>query len=102
MNALNRCLVTNNPPGTDTWQVGHYCPCEPCQNYLRNQESKRRLGLVMADDVSRRIADRKALGRLEMEAMAQVLACKKSGHVRNPNLKCVRCYDTAEDSNGSL
>jgi orotidine-5'-phosphate decarboxylase len=49
MNVLNRCLVTNNPCGTDTWQVGYYCSCEPCQHYLRAQESKRRLGSVMRD-----------------------------------------------------
>ncbi len=52
MNALNRCLKTNNPCGTDTWQVGYCCPCEPCQHYLRIQESKKRLGFAITDGSS--------------------------------------------------
>jgi len=102
MNALSRCLKTNNPCGTDTWQVGYYCPCEPCQSYLRIQESKRRLGAVIVDDIGRRMEERKALGRLEMESMTRILACKRQGHLRNPVGKCVRCYDQAEDDYGSV
>lgn len=29
-----RCEVTGNPCGTDTWRVGHECPCPQCQRYL--------------------------------------------------------------------
>ena len=30
-----RCEVTENLCGTDTWEVGHPCQCECCQEYLR-------------------------------------------------------------------
>ncbi len=30
----DRCKVTKNPVGTDTWPDGLECPCEPCQRYV--------------------------------------------------------------------
>lgn len=30
----NRCKVTGNPVGTDTWEANSTCPCEPCQRYV--------------------------------------------------------------------
>ena len=31
---MDRCNVTGNPCGTDTWIEGHSCPCENCQRWL--------------------------------------------------------------------
>jgi hypothetical protein len=30
-----RCEVTTNPVGTDTWSVGHSCPCATCQTWFK-------------------------------------------------------------------
>jgi hypothetical protein len=30
----DRCLVTGNPCGTDTWQVDHPCQCAPCRRLV--------------------------------------------------------------------
>lgn len=97
MNALNRCLVTNNPCGTDTWQVGYYCPCEPCQHYLRMEAAKERLGSTIVNEIANRVMERRARGRVEVEAMSLLLKCKRDGHVRNPVGTCVRCYNVAEE-----
>ena len=35
---VNRCSVTGNPCGTDTWEVSYQCPCESCQAWVRDQE----------------------------------------------------------------
>ena len=32
--AVLRCERTGNPVGTDTWAVGHSCPCAVCQRWL--------------------------------------------------------------------
>lgn len=32
--AEERCEITNNPCGTDTWVIGHPCQCNPCQRYV--------------------------------------------------------------------
>ena len=32
MKNILRCLVTNNPCGTDTWIPGKPCQCENCKN----------------------------------------------------------------------
>lgn len=34
MPAVNRCEVTKNMCGTDTWAEGYACTCAPCQHYL--------------------------------------------------------------------
>jgi len=31
---VERCEITNNPCGTDTWVVGRPCRCNPCQRYV--------------------------------------------------------------------
>jgi len=31
-----RCLITNNPCGTDTWEINTPCRCENCQQYLND------------------------------------------------------------------
>jgi len=36
--APSRCLRTGNPCGTDTWSVGHSCPCAPCTAWLKRHE----------------------------------------------------------------
>lgn len=97
MSALNRCLKTGNPCGTDTWTAGHACECEPCQHYLRVEASKKKLGSVIVDDISARVMERKAKGRLEAEALSILLTCKRDGHSRNPDGKCVRCHDVSEE-----
>lgn len=33
-----RCEVTGNPVGTDTWMVGHPCQCAACQRMVRRSE----------------------------------------------------------------
>lgn len=33
-----RCLHSKNPCGTDTWMVGHSCPCDHCQAYLSEKD----------------------------------------------------------------
>lgn len=32
--AEERCEITGNPCGTDTWVVGRPCQCNPCQRYV--------------------------------------------------------------------
>lgn len=34
---IRRCLATKNQCGSDTWMVGHSCPCVECQTWLREQ-----------------------------------------------------------------
>lgn len=60
-------------------------------------DAKRRLGATMVDEIGQKVAENKARGRLEAEALARVLTCRREGHVRNPDLKCVRCYDVAPE-----
>jgi hypothetical protein len=60
-------------------------------------DAKRRLGAAMVDEIGQRVAEKKARGRLEAEAMARLLACKREGHIRNPDDKCVRCHDVAPE-----
>lgn len=68
-----------------------------------SEEAKKRLGAKMVDEIGRIIQERKAKGRLESEAFSRILVCKKNGHSRNPEGKCVMCYDqAAEDSDGSV
>lgn len=97
MNALNRCLITDNPCGTDAQQAGGACSCEPCQHYLRVQDAKKRLGSAIVDDIAKTVMRRKMRGWAEVDAISRLLTCKKEGHSRNPEGKCVRCYDTAEE-----
>ena len=37
-----RCEITNNPCGTDTWTVGHPCQCLACQKYLGDENERLR------------------------------------------------------------
>jgi len=68
-----------------------------------NEEAKKRLGAKMVDEIGKIIQERKAKGRLEAEVFSIILACKRRGHSRNPDGKCVLCYDQApEDSDGSV
>lgn len=60
-------------------------------------DAKRRLGAQMVDEIGQKIMEKKARGRLEAEALARVLACKREGHVRNPDNICVRCHDAAPE-----
>ena len=32
--STRKCLITNNPCGTDTWSEGYVCLCLNCQLYL--------------------------------------------------------------------
>lgn len=32
--AMLHCKRSGNPCGTDTWAVGHTCPCDACRAYL--------------------------------------------------------------------
>lgn len=43
--ATVRCLITGNPVGTDTWQVGQECPCDNCRGWSRDE----RMDLTLAD-----------------------------------------------------
>jgi hypothetical protein len=67
-----------------------------------NEEGKRKLGIVMVDEIGRIMQERKARGRAEAEASALLHLCRRDGHARNPDGKCVRCYDAAEDLNESF
>jgi len=40
MPVVNRCEVTKNQCGTDTWAEGYACACAPCQHYLNVKASK--------------------------------------------------------------
>jgi hypothetical protein len=44
-----RCLVTGNPCGTDTWQVGSPCACANCQAWLAQSDADRPLGFRTND-----------------------------------------------------
>lgn len=37
----DRCEITGNPCGTDTWEINHPCQCKNCQKYLKKEELKR-------------------------------------------------------------
>jgi hypothetical protein len=60
-------------------------------------EAKARLGTAMVDEIGKIVSDRRAKGRAEGEAISLLLACKREGHSRNPDGKCVRCHDVAEE-----
>jgi len=32
-----RCLITGNPCGTDTWEIHHACPCQNCQEWMKEK-----------------------------------------------------------------
>ncbi len=36
-NPSPRCEKSGNPCGTDTWMVGHSCPCNACQRWLETR-----------------------------------------------------------------
>jgi hypothetical protein len=36
-NPTPRCEKSGNPCGTDTWMVGHSCPCNACQRWLETR-----------------------------------------------------------------
>jgi len=36
-NPTPRCERSGNPCGTDTWMVGHSCPCKACQRWLETR-----------------------------------------------------------------
>jgi hypothetical protein len=61
------------------------------------EAAKKRLGSAIVDDIANRVSERKARGRVELEAMTILLTCKRMGHARNPDGKCVRCHDVAEE-----
>ena len=66
-----RCLVTNNPVGTDTEMIGHHCQCQVCQAAdrieqleaaLRNIYDKWENGVGICDVIDAMDAARAALG----------------------------------------
>lgn len=92
MNVFNRCLVTNNPCGTDTWQVGYACSCEPCQHYLRVEAAKKRLGPTVLGDVAKALG-KKPLAEVMGPVLARLARCPSKGCSRNPVGVCVYCKD---------
>jgi hypothetical protein len=38
MSEVLRCLITNNPVGTDTWMVGRPCQCQNCREMLKTAQ----------------------------------------------------------------
>ena len=86
-----RCLITENPCGTDTWKVGYSCQCINCQKWL---QSEKRIELIKKKITSGlTLTEAHELAILETLNLVPWKHCEKHESKFLYGFKCPNCLE---------